>query len=67
MQQIDPRAVAARVLEMGEKVQGQELKCVELLRRSDEAIKRAHAALERSGRMLQQLSRKLRRTPTNGQ
>ena len=61
MQKIHPRAVVARVRELGEKVQAQELKCVEVLRRADEVIKRAHTGLERSERRVQH-SRELRRT-----
>jgi uncharacterized protein DUF3359 len=57
VQKVDPKAVAARVLELGEKVQAQNLKCVEVLRRADEAIKRAQAALERAQRRLQQAPR----------
>lgn len=66
MQKIDPKAAAARVLELGEKVQAQELKCVEVLRRADEVIKRAHTALERSQYKVQQ-SRVLRRMRASGQ
>lgn len=63
---IDPTEIATRVLELGEKVQAQELKCVEVLRRADEVIQRAHAALERSQRKLQH-TQKLRQSLSSGQ
>jgi hypothetical protein len=66
VEKIDSRAVAARVLELGEQVQAQELKCVEVLRRAHEEIKRAHTALERSEHTLQR-NRELPQPLTSGQ
>jgi hypothetical protein len=52
------------VVELGKIVQAQEVKCAEITRRADEAIKRAHIAIEVSERKLQQF-RELRRILPN--
>lgn len=49
-------ALGARVAELGEKVLAQELRCVEVLRRADEALCRAQVALEHSRRRLEKAS-----------
>jgi hypothetical protein len=64
MQKVDAKRLAARVVELGKIVQAQEVKCAEIIRRADEAIKRAHIAIEVSERKLQQF-RELRRILPN--